>query len=414
MAERRLAVKLMMSGPSARSALGIIDRLHGVGAIAYIAGGAVRDLLLGREPKDYDVACDLVPERVGALFRKKQMVGAAFGVVLVRDFGHPVEVATFRADGNYVDGRRPEAVRFTDAAEDAQRRDFGINGLFYDTTRHEVIDFVDGLKDLNDKKIRAIGQAKDRFQEDHLRLLRAIRFSLRMEFGIEASTWEAMQFMAGSISVIAPERVHNEMELILDMGQCDRALKLLEESRILKHLIPGLGDRMICFAHEKWQEGGGFVSALALLRAQVPADLPAHELFLGSFRCTNQQKREILGLLKKRSSLSRYQKLGLAEKKRLLRDASVSSLLYFWSRFTDDRETCEAISRDMESFESSLHPVLPITGHDLLRAGVKGGGHLGDMLEALETLALEGEALDAPQALERLRQRPEFSQYFAN
>src|SRR5215218_6136693 len=175
--------------PSSREdALAVVRRLRDAGHVAYFAGGCVRDQMLGLTPKDYDVATDAPPDRVRAIFPNTQSVGAAFGVILVRHRKSVIEVATFRTDVNYVDGRRPESVRFTTAEEDAERRDFTINGLFFDPIENEVIDYVGGQGDLASKVVRAIGEPNHRFEEDHLRLLRAVRFASRFDFAVESET----------------------------------------------------------------------------------------------------------------------------------------------------------------------------------------------------------------------------------
>src|SRR5213595_1577127 len=171
----------------------IVKRLRAAGHVAYLAGGCVRDLLLGLEPKDYDVATDAPPERVRKLFNNTQAVGAAFGVILVRLGGSQIEVATFRTDVSYEDGRHPTEVRFSSAEEDAQRRDFTINGLFLDPIDDRVIDFVGGQEDLKARILRAIGEPNHRFEEDHLRLLRAVRFASRFGLTIEPETAEAIR-----------------------------------------------------------------------------------------------------------------------------------------------------------------------------------------------------------------------------
>src|SRR5947209_8570545 len=196
-------------------ALAVVRRLREAGHVAYFAGGCVRDLLLGKEPKDYDVATDAPPQRVRALFSNTQAVGAAFGVILVRHRRSQVEVATFRSDGTYLDGRRPEAVRFTTAAEDAQRRDFTINGLFLDPVADQVIDFVGGREDLKAGVIRAIGEPSARFGEDHLRMLRALRFAARFGFQIEPRTQDAIRRHAPQLVRISPERIAEELRFTL-------------------------------------------------------------------------------------------------------------------------------------------------------------------------------------------------------
>ena len=205
------------SRPASRreDALTVVKRLRDAGHVAYFAGGCVRDLLLGLQPKDYDVATDAPPDAVRAIFRNTQAVGAAFGVILVRLGGSQIEVATFRADMEYDDGRHPVGVRFTSAEEDSKRRDFTINGLFLDPISNQVIDYVGGQEDLRQRVIRAIGDPEARFREDHLRLLRAIRFAARMEFQIEPQTGQAIRHHAPHLTRISPERVADELRLML-------------------------------------------------------------------------------------------------------------------------------------------------------------------------------------------------------
>lgn len=196
-------------------ALAVVRRLREAGHIAYFAGGCVRDVLMGLTPKDYDVATDAPPLRVRGLFNNTQAVGAAFGVILVRHRGAQVEVATFRADGSYADGRRPTGVTFTTAEEDAKRRDFTVNGLFLDPVENRVIDYVGGQQDIAAKVIRAIGDPDQRFEEDHLRMLRAVRFAARFGFEIEVGTASAIARHAERLKRISPERVGDELRAML-------------------------------------------------------------------------------------------------------------------------------------------------------------------------------------------------------
>lgn len=193
----------------------MLTRLREAGHVAYFAGGCVRDELLGLTPKDYDVATDAPPDRVRQLFTNTQAVGAAFGVILVRHRKSAIEVATFRTDSKYLDGRRPEAVTFTNAEEDAKRRDFTINGMFLDPVENRVIDYVGGQEDLENKVLRAIGDPNLRFEEDHLRLLRAVRFAARFGLRIEPRTAAAIASHAPHLQRISPERVGEELRLIL-------------------------------------------------------------------------------------------------------------------------------------------------------------------------------------------------------
>ena len=210
-------------------ALAVLTRLREAGHVAYFAGGCVRDELLGLTPKDYDVATDAPPDRVRELFTNTQAVGAAFGVILVRHKKSVVEVATFRTDGKYLDGRRPEAVTFTTAEEDAKRRDFTINGLFLDPISNKVIDYVGGQADLKNKVLRAIGDPNHRFDEDHLRLLRAVRFAARFGLEIEPATAAAMKTNAPQLARISPERIAEELRLTLTSSTRDRAWGMLQQ-----------------------------------------------------------------------------------------------------------------------------------------------------------------------------------------
>ncbi len=189
--------------------------LRDAGHVAYLAGGCVRDMLLGIEPKDFDVATDAPPTRVRELFKKTQAVGQAFGVILVRTRISVIEVATFRSDGDYTDGRHPESVRFATAEEDARRRDFTINGLYFDPIEGSVIDFVGGRDDLEKRLLRAIGNAEARFAEDHLRMLRAVRFAARFDLTIEPATAEAVRRDAHLLPRISGERIADELRDML-------------------------------------------------------------------------------------------------------------------------------------------------------------------------------------------------------
>src|SRR5690242_1082929 len=189
----------------------IVTKLKSSGHHAYFVGGCVRDLLLGEQPKDYDVATDARPDQITALFPKAELVGAHFGVVLVHNSGAHVEVATFRSDHTYADGRHPVAVEFqTDPRQDALRRDFTINALFFDPDRNEVLDFVGGQEDLRNHLVRAIGDPETRFREDHLRLLRAVRFAARLNYQIEEATLAAIRRLHSLILKVSAERIRDE------------------------------------------------------------------------------------------------------------------------------------------------------------------------------------------------------------
>ncbi len=228
-----------MESPAARLARTVAARLKEARYQAYFAGGCVRDLLLGREPNDYDVATSARPEDVVALFPKAQLVGAHFGVVLVRDAEAEVEVATFRCDHAYLDGRRPESVSFEDdPRQDVLRRDFTVNGLLLDPETGDLLDYVNGRADLESKVIRAIGDAEARFAEDHLRMLRAVRFAARLGFEIEEQTLAAMVRLHTKIRLISAERIREELVRILTEGGARRGFELLDRSGLLDEILP--------------------------------------------------------------------------------------------------------------------------------------------------------------------------------
>ena len=222
-----------------RLATEAVRRLQDAGHVAYWAGGCVRDLLLGKTPKDYDIATDASPETVMALFPDAIAVGKSFGVVRAPVQGTFFEIATFRKDHAYLDGRRPTRVSFTDAAADANRRDFTINALFYDPAAGAVLDFVNGRRDLEARLIRCVGEPAGRFSEDYLRMLRAVRFSGRLGFEIEAATAAAIRALAPRVAAISPERVREELTRTLaESLRPGDALRLMDDLNLLAPLIP--------------------------------------------------------------------------------------------------------------------------------------------------------------------------------
>jgi poly(A) polymerase len=232
--------KISQQVSTASLAVEIMKVLRHQGHQAYLVGGCVRDRLLGQAPKDYDVATDATPEKIISYFPDSDLVGAHFGVVLVHDQdGAHVEVATFRSDGVYLDGRRPDHVQFeTDPRQDAIRRDFTINALFEDPLSEVLLDFVGGQQDLRDSIVRAIGDPEQRFTEDHLRMLRAVRFAARLGFVIHPDTLAAMQRLAPRINTISAERIRTELTRILTQEHARRGLELLDESGLLAVLLP--------------------------------------------------------------------------------------------------------------------------------------------------------------------------------
>lgn len=234
-----LPVPLNVAHIAVPGALEIVRRLKAAGFIAYWAGGCVRDLILGRSAKDFDIATNAVPEVVMDLFPAAVAVGKSFGVVRVPVAGNWYEVATFRKDAEYRDGRHPSSITYSDPETDAQRRDFTVNALFYDPLEQQVLDFVDGSGDINRKVIRAVGVPADRFREDHLRMLRAVRFAATLGFVIEPATANAIRATAVRISLISAERIREELNrLLVEAKLAGDAIVLLSELGLLKMILP--------------------------------------------------------------------------------------------------------------------------------------------------------------------------------
>ena len=229
---------MKISQDEAKIAYGIAGTLKQNGYTAYFAGGCVRDFLRGQIPKDYDIATTASPDEIERLFPKTIPVGKQFGVILVVQQGKNFEVATFRKEGPYRDGRHPSSVNFTTPQEDALRRDFTVNGLFYDPFQEKVIDYVEGEADIKRRVIRAIGEPANRFEEDKLRLLRAIRFAANLDYQIEVKTWDSICKRAVEINQVSPERIRDELVKTFTRSGAGRGLELLSESGLLNEILP--------------------------------------------------------------------------------------------------------------------------------------------------------------------------------
>jgi poly(A) polymerase len=257
------------------SAAEIVRRLQAAGFAAFWVGGCVRDFFLGREPGDYDIATSARPEEVEKLFKRTIAVGRKFGVMVVVEGGQQFQVATFRAEADYRDGRHPGRVTFGDAQADARRRDFTVNGLFYDPITKQLHDWVGGEADLRAKVIRTIGPASERFAEDHLRLLRAVRFAVQLDFEIEPRTFAAIRKLAAKIKLISAERIRDELLKLFAPGNGTRAargLELLRDSGLLEHILPELAATIHCEQSPDFHPEGNVFNHLRLMLAQMPAD----------------------------------------------------------------------------------------------------------------------------------------------
>jgi poly(A) polymerase len=250
----------------------IIQTLIQNGHEAVLAGGCVRDFVLGLEPNDWDIATSAEPKQIESIFPHSVPVGKYFGVITVIQGGESFEVATFRTDGEYKDGRKPSSIRFSSMKEDALRRDLTINGMFYDISKMCVVDYVGGQDDLSQKKIQFIGSADDRIKEDHLRILRAIRFSLRLGFSIEPTTMDAIRKYAHLLNKISSERIRDELDKIFSNGKWSEALQLLADTGILVHVLPDVEAYRGCNQNSKYHPEGDVWNHTLLVMNHLPLD----------------------------------------------------------------------------------------------------------------------------------------------
>jgi poly(A) polymerase len=401
-------------------ALAVLTALRDAGHVAYFAGGCVRDLLLGLTPKDWDVATDAPPRRVRELFPQTQAVGAAFGVILVRYRASTVEVATFRTDGSYSDGRRPDSVAFTTAEGDAKRRDFTINGLFLDplsgaAPHGTVIDYVGGVADLEDQTLRAIGEPELRFAEDHLRLLRAVRFAARFGFAVEPRTAAAIRTHAPRLRGISPERIADELRLMLTAPSRAIAWPMLWEYAlvdILFRFLPSAENaefdptRSIFLRLAPGQPiSFGLALAAATLdyRRLSGADLLAlcarpeiiktSRAMREALRISNEEQAELEGALAPLPALLSEDEPRLAAKKRFLAMPAAPQSRALLRAIASLNEHAPRITNLENEFDKVLKtdvaPPPLITGDDLLTAGFKSGPAFRKVLEAVYDAQLE-------------------------
>ncbi|MCA9041839.1 MAG: CCA tRNA nucleotidyltransferase [Planctomycetaceae bacterium] len=415
--------------PNYDFALEIAEKLQQAGYTAYWAGGCVRDFMLRKIPKDYDVATSARPDEVRQLFgfKKTIPVGAAFGVIIVRSGKRStadVEVATFRTDLDYLDGRRPSDVVFSTPEEDAQRRDLTFNGLFYDPVARQLHDFVGGQRDLENGLVRAIGIPADRFQEDKLRLLRTIRFAAQLDFKIEPETWEAICQNAEQLKVVSPERIAQELRRMLVDPHRVRALEFLANSGLLDASCFGELSGGIDPHQHAWQlalktagelEDPNFPLALAVIeRALLFSDQESRETNkqqleqLGrELRLSNQEIDHATWLVLNHRRLSQPQTRPLAELKRLLVSPYAPDLLKW------EQATAQAENRSLDDVHflvdflkrtppEILNPPPLVSGHELLAAGVPGGPQIKKLLDQLRDAQLNLEINSREEALELL------------
>ncbi|HWE35110.1 MAG TPA: CCA tRNA nucleotidyltransferase [Isosphaeraceae bacterium] len=413
-------------------AIDVVRRLRGAGFEALWAGGCVRDLIAGREPSDFDVATDATPERVMALFRRTVPVGVSFGVVRVLgpEGAGEVEVATFRSDGEYHDGRRPESVRFGTPREDAARRDFTINGMFLDPISGAVIDFVGGRDDLQAGVLRAIGDPAERFAEDKLRLLRAVRFAARFDLTIEPPTRAALVAMAEQVRVVAAERIADELRKMLVHPSRARALDLALEVGLVAALWPELAAMKGLFQGKPAQPRGDLWDHTLLVLENLPP-APSFPLALAALlhdvgkprtrglhdgratfynheqvgariadriardlRLSNADRRRVVWLVEHHQYLGEARKMREAKLKRILSTPGIDDLLALHraDALATDGDTaevdyCEWFRRDQPT--GPLDPPPLVTGHDLQRHGLTPGPRFAVILDAVREAQLD-------------------------
>ncbi len=429
-----------------RTAASIVRRLRAAGHEAYLAGGSVRDRLLGRAPLDWDVATSAHPEAVRELFPRTVPVGVQFGVILVVEHGERFEVATFRSDEAYVDGRRPSAVHFGSAREDAGRRDFTINALFEDPLTGAVQDFVGGVADLRAGVIRAIGDAGARIAEDRLRMLRAVRFAARLGFRIDPATHAAIVAAAPTLGDIAAERIGDEIVKLLTEGGARRGFELLAETGLLPVVLPEV-DRMrgVAQSPDYHPEGDVWQHTLLLLQ-QLPAGAP-ESLALGALLhdvakplCAGRKGERItfyghpaVGadlavaicqrlrrsrttwervdyLVRHHLRLTQAPDMRLATLKKMLVEDGFDELcrvarLDALASSRDLRYVLFCERRRLELRAEDLRPARLLGGRDLLAMGYAAGPRVGEILRSLEDAQLEGEVTTRAAAEAFVRER---------
>jgi len=424
----------------------VVRRLTEAGHQAVYAGGCVRDALLNRPYPDVDIATSATPDQVQAIFPKaSDPQGKAFGVIRLKQADHVFEIATFRVDGPYLDGRRPSSVTFTTAEEDAKRRDFTVNGMFFDPLQNKVLDFVQGRADLDSKMIRAIGDPTSRFTEDRLRLFRAIRFAVQLGFQIETKTWDALAQLAPESKNLAPERIREELVKIFTSPDPARGLDLLHDSGLMAVWLPELLEMRGCAqSPEHHPEGDVWVhTRLLLSHLKNPSPVLAFSALLHDIGKPRTSRTEPSGRIR----FFGHEGVGARMAEEILRrlrfsnddvgaivacianhmafkDAPqmrVSTLKRLLARPTFGEELelhridCTSshgeldihrflLAKQAEFSKEEIKPKPLVTGHDLQELGISPGPRMGEILNQLMDEQLEGRLIDRDAALIRARE----------
>ncbi|HEX8078057.1 MAG TPA: CCA tRNA nucleotidyltransferase [Chthoniobacterales bacterium] len=434
-----------MKSPMEQTAREIVRKLRAAGHVAYYAGGCVRDLLHGQPPKDIDVATDARPEAVQKLFPRTYAVGAHFGVIVVLEGEFQFEVATFRSDGAYLDGRRPVEVHFATAEEDAARRDFTINGMFFDPEKEEVIDFVGGRADLERRLIRAIGDPAQRFAEDRLRMLRAMRFATVLGFEIDSATWDAIVASSAAIITISAERIRDELVKIFLSPNRARGWDLLDASGLMRAVLPEIEKMKGCEQPPQFHPEGDVFKHTRIMLEMLPAEasLPLvfsvlfHDVAKPPTAIVDEEGRirfnghdrigaEMTEQIMERLRFSRVEIDATVEAVRqhmVFKDVPnmrVAKLKRFMARptFEDELELhrvdCASSHAMLDNYEFLLkkkeefanEPIIPpplVRGDDLIAIGLKPSPQFKAILDDIETRQLEGTLRTREEALEWLK-----------
>ena len=425
----------------------VVARLRESGHIAYFAGGCVRDMVRDRIPKDFDIATDARPEVAQQLFSRTHAVGAHFGVILVLENNFQFEVATFRSDDAYIDGRHPSAVHFSSPEEDAKRRDFTINGMFYDPVAEKVIDFVGGRADIKAKLLRAIGDPAQRFAEDRLRMLRAVRLATMLDYKIDKQTWDALLANAGSINEISAERIRDELIRIFLSPNRARGWDLLDSSGLMRAVLPEIDEMKGCKQPEQFHPEGDVFEHTRLMLRFLPEKVSVPLVFSVLLHDVAKPRTATVDETG-RIRFSGHDRMGAEMTEKIMRrlrfsgaeiDATVemvrqhmvfkdvpkmreAKLKRFMARPTFDDELelhrvdCEGSHRMLDNYEFLLRkreefasePIIPpplVRGDDLIALGLKPGPRFGEILEAVETRQLEGNLRTREEALEWVQRK---------
>ena len=406
-------------------AVRICEKLREHGHVGYFAGGCVRDALLGRQPKDFDVATDAVPNRVRRIFGRSRTLafGASFGVIGVlpdrsksteaaREIATlPTEVATFRSDGEYTDGRRPNEVHFGDAENDAQRRDFTVNGLFYDPASERVIDYVNGEKDLEVGLLRTIGDPEKRFEEDKLRMLRAVRFATTLDFEIEGDTRQAIIQHAHEIRQVSAERIGAEMRRVLVSPRALDGLQLLKDLNLESDVLPALADAEFGTLRRRFDARmrRQFESSLAILLLSIKRDVlkVLAELARG-WRLSNEEQRRASAAIKLWQNVANAHEKAWSEVQPILIDRDVQEIMDVAEAMVSAHDLpregiercCDALTWDRER----LDPAPLLTGDRLRDHGFKPGPEFRTWLQTVRNLQLDGKLHSPESALDWIRE----------